>query len=279
MAAPVPTLTLFIGPQTQAGLALNLAIRENRPALLRAGLAAHPTRIASPLLRGVSNPKSDIGTRRARFAEMAGDGPSFHSALNFFGMTRKGFRNFELFPGSLAALEALAEAAEGVPMRVILTPDRLPDFFLATGSDLVAEWVRATGWELLYELSWAEIVANVRAVLPSAEVLVLTHRGLALGGAALAERLFGAVSGAVVGPVFLRETLNATGRAVLDRMALTAAPETAVAEELYSSFADRVDVETCRERLGLDRLTVKLLGQRLEEDLALMRAMRRVEVV
>ena len=31
--------------------------------------------------------------------------------------------------------------------------------------------------------------------------------------------------------------------------------------------------------LGLDRLTVKLLGQRLEEDLALMRAMRRVEVV
>ena len=48
---------------------------------------------------------------------------------------------------------------------------------------------------------------------------------------------------------------------------------------MHALFADRADLETCKERLGIDRLTHKLLMQRYDEDLARIGALDRVEVI
>ena len=78
---------------------------------------------------------------------------------------------------------------------------------------------------------------------------------------------------------FLREALTTTGRAVLGRIESDETPDEAVAGELYDSFALRFGPDECRDRLGLDRLTLKLLSQRFDEDIARMRGTSGVEVI
>lgn len=273
-----PRLTIFIGPQSAHGLAVNLAVRDNRPAMIQSGLIANPTRIASPALRSLADDGQTLDERRAAFTSFSADGPAFFAALNFLGAPHRGFRRSELFPEAEIHLGALAEVAGDRTFRMILAPDALPDLFLAAGSDVLEDRVTETPWEQLYELSWADLVEGLLDCLPKVELLVLTHAGLALGGHSLAERLFGPGAEAMDPRVFLRETLNVTGQAVLDRMGSGLPPETA-ARELYQSFAERADVETCRTRLGMDRLTRKLLHQRFDEDIGRIAAMDRVEVI
>ena len=268
MGTPFPNLTLFLGPQTQAGLALNLAIRNNRPGLIKAGLLAQPTRIASPALRGLLDRKRPLAERNAGFAAFMDQVPAFYAALNIFPMTHKGLPRFQLFPDAPAQLDALSEVVGYSRLRVIVTPDQLPDFFLAAGSEVLERAVRETSWDVLYELSWVDIVADLRASLPKAEILVLTPRGMALGQGPLVDRLLGPGAG-VVGPFhFLREALDVTGQAVLDRMDPDSQLTDEVAADLYASFALRADEAMCDERLGIDRVTRALLAQRFDEDMA-----------
>lgn len=278
MAGPFPRLTLFIGPQSGHGLAVNLAVRANRPAMMKAGLWAFPTRLASPALRSIADADSTLAERRAAFLALAEEGPSFYAALNFLGAPHHGFRKSELFPGAEAQIGCLAEVAEDLEFRFVLAPDALPDLFLAAGSDTLERRVSETPWEQLYEAGWTDLVDGLMDCFPYAELLVLTHSGTTLGGAPLAERLFGPGAEAVAAGAFLHAGLTPTGQAVLDRMGGAAPPEKQ-ARELYLSFADRADRETCRERLGIDRLTRRLLMQRFDEDLVRIAAMDRVEVI
>lgn len=278
MGDPFPGLTLFVGPQSGHALAINLAVRNHRPAMIRAGLAAYPTRLASPALRGLADPNRTLGERRDAFLALSGEVPSFYSALNFLGSPNKGFRNSELFPEAAIQLGLLAEVAGEASFRVILAPDALPDLFLAVESEAINEQIRDASWEQLFEVSWAELVAEIREALPASEVIVLTHAGVALGGAALAARLFGPASDVVEPRFFLREALSVTGQAVIDRMG-EGTPTDEVARDLYRSFARRVDDGACREALDMDRLTRKLLLQRFDEDLVDIAAMDRVEVI
>ncbi len=275
---PFPRLTLFLGPQSRHALAVNLAVRNNRPAMNRSGLAAFPTRLASPALRALANPDQSLDERRAAFRALSDNAPAFYSALNFLGASNKGFRTPELFPSAAIQLGLLAEVAEDQPFRVILAPDALPDLFLAVDSEILAEQIRNTAWEHLYEVSWAELVGEICDALPAAEVVVLTHRGVAVGGENVAEFLFGPAACEVASRHFLWEALNATGQAVLDRMGEGTPPDE-VARDLYRSFGNRVDETACREKLGLDRLSRKLLLQRFDEDLAEIAATRRVKVI
>ncbi|MBT8417192.1 MAG: hypothetical protein KJO42_07100 [Silicimonas sp.] len=278
MPGPFPSLTLFIGPQSSHGLALNLVVRDNRPGMVKAGLAAMPTRLASPALRSIADPNRTLDERRATFAGFSDEAPAFFAALNFLGAPHKGFRQAELYPDAEVQLGLLAEVAGEARFRVVLSLDDLPNLFLATGSDVLEDRVRATPWEQLYAVSWAELVAGVLDCLPGAEVLVLTHAGVALGGATLVARLFGPAAGVLNGRDLLQAGLNLTGQAVLDRMG-AATPDAAAARELYRSFADRADAAVCRERLGMDRLTRKLMLQRFDEDMGAIAAMDRVEVI
>lgn len=277
MVLGVPDLTLFLGPQTQHGLAINSVVREYRAAMIGAGLAAHPTRIASPALRRVADPTDAPEARREAFRTLKGENAAFYSALNFLGDLPKSFRGPAIFPD--AAIATLGEAAAGADLRIVLTPDALPDVFVSAGSDALDSQVRATPWEVLFELSWAELAAGLRQAVPQAEMLVLTHGGVALGGADLQARLFGAAAKSLPPYSFLRSTLNTTGQAVLGRIDAEKGPEPRMAAELYGSFADRAGPQVCRERLGLDRLTVKLLKQRYDEDIAAIASMDRVEVI
>lgn len=278
MSAQFPDLTVFIGPQSRHGLAVNLAVRDHRPAMIRAGLNAHPTRLASPALRSLVDPAKTLAERRASFDALAAEGPSFYSALNFLGAPQKGFRHSELFPEAESQLGGLAEVAGDRRFRLIIAPDALPELFLAANSDVLEERVRKTGWEHLYEIGWADLIVETHEALPGAEILVLTHPGTALGGDAFMRRLFGPAAGETNQRLFLRECLNETGKAVLDRMGEGAAPED-LQHELYRSFADRADAALCHERLGMDRLTRKLLLQRFDEDIAFIATLDRVEVI
>lgn len=278
MPGPFPDLTVFIGPQSRHGLAVNLAVRDNRPAMIRAGLNAQPTRMASPALRALADPDKTLEERRTAFDALTAEGPAFYSALNFLGAPHKGFHKAELFPEAESQLGGLAEVAGERAFRLIIAPDTLPDLFLAAGSAVLEDRVRATPWEQLYEIDWADLIADTHCALPQAEILVLTHKGTTLGGSALLERLFGSAAGAVDRRQFLREGLTTTGQAVLDRMGETV-PSDEVSGDLYRSFADRADAALCRERLGMDRLTHRLLMQRYDEDMERISALDRVEVV
>lgn len=278
MAGAVPSLTLFIGPASGHGLAVNQLVRDARPALVAAGLAAYPARLASPALRPIADPNRTLNERREAFADLSRGAPAFYAALDFLGAPRDGFRQSELFPDAEVHLGGLAEAAGPAPLRIVLAIDSLPDLFIATGSEAQDRRVRAAPWEQLYAVSWAELVAGMLECLPGAEVLVLTHRGAALGGAELMARLFGPGAEVLRAEGLLRACIGVTGQAVLDRMG-GAMPDAAAADELYGAFALRADEAQCRERLGLDRLTRKLLMQRYDEDLAAIRAMDRTEVI
>lgn len=278
MGDPFPRLSLFLGPQSGHALAINLAVRNQRPAMIRAGLAAYPTRLASPALRALADPNRTRDERREAFMALSGEKPAFYSALNFLGSPNKGFRSSDLFPEASVLLGHLAEVAGDTRFRVILAPDALPDLFLATESETVREQIRNTSWEHLFEVSWAELVAEIRVALPAADLVVLTHAGVALGGTVLAAHLFGPAADVVEPRLFLSESLNVTGQAVLDRMG-EGMPTDEVARDLYRSFARRVDQTACREALGMDRLTLKLMMQRFDEDLGEIAAMDCVEVL
>ena len=278
MTSPFPDLTLFIGPQSRHGLAVNLAVRDNRPAMIRAGLDAYPTRMASPALRSLADPDKTLAERRAAFDALTENGPAFYAALNFLGALHREFRRSELFPEAESQLGGLAEVANDRAFRLVVAPDLLPDLFLAGSVSGLEERVRKTAWEQLYEISWADLIAGVRSALPGADITVLTHSGVALGDEPLARHLFGPAAAIVDDALFLRECLNDTGKAVLARMG-GGSPPADVARDLYRSFADRVDAALCLERLGLDRLTRKLLMQRHDEDIERIRSLDRVEVM
>lgn len=278
MSVGFPWLTLFLGPASGHGTAINSAVRVHRAEMGVAGLKAYPKRAASPALRGLSDPNKTLDERREAYFAMADEGPAFYSALNFLDTSRQGFRQAELFDDAEIKFGALAEVAGQEALRIAIAIDNLPDLFIAARSDLADRLVREMGWENLYEASWAELIEDAVDALPGAEFLVLTHAGVAKGGVGLLERLFGPGAGVVDGRAILRDTLSVTGQAVLERMG-EGTPPNGVAEELYGSFADRADLETCKERLGIDRLTHKLLMHRYDEDLARIGALDRVEVI
>lgn len=278
MSGSFPDLTLFIGPGFSHGLAVHQVLRDNRKALFRAGLAAHPTRMASPALRAIADSNRTLDERREAFAGFSSSAPAFYAALNFLGSPYRGLRNADFFPDAEVQLGALAEVAGAARFRMVLALDSLPDLFMATELETLVERARATPWEQLYAASWADLLAGLLDCLPGAEVIVLTHAGLALGGEGLVERLFGPGAAVLNARDLLGQCLNVTGRAVLDRMG-EAMPDEASARELYQSFAARADAAACRERLGMDRLTRKLLMQRFDEDMARIAAMARVEVI
>ena len=77
----------------------------------------------------------------------------------------------------------------------MLAIDPLPEFFLAAGSEGLEARVRNTGWEYLYEISWAELVREVAAMLPGSPILVLTGKGTGAATEAVQARLFGTAAG------------------------------------------------------------------------------------
>lgn len=273
----LPPLTLFLGPQTAASLALNDIFRDFRLQFAAAGTLVLPSRLASPLIRRCLDDRP-LAERRADLHAELPKRPALVSAVNFFGPPEAGLMRRELFPDAEVALAGLAELT--TEARIVLAVDPLPAFFLAAGSEGLETRVRRTPWEDLYETGWADLVREVTLMLPGQEVIVLTGRGTGRATEDVLRRLLGPAVSALPTPhALLRRLISETGRAVLARMAEHELPEASRLAELHDSFAEPPSPEDIRDRLGIDKVTHVLLDQRFEEDLREMRAMDGVEVI
>ncbi len=272
----VPQLTIILGPQTRAALALNALVRENRQYLASKGMTVLPSRLASPMLRRAIDDRPEA-ERFAELDESTKPRPAILSAINMFGPPQAGMMRNELFPDAEVKLAGLGKITKGA--RIVLAIDPLPAFFLAADSTVLEERVRQTPWEVLFEVSWFDLVREIVEVLPDADFLVLSGQGVGRDPPGLAERIFGDEAKGLPNPhTLLRHLISETGHAVLDRMLTRGAPDVATLSDLYRSFAILPTRQEVKERLGIDRLTGILLQQRFDEDLQQIRTLPRVEV-
>lgn len=270
-------LTLLLGPQSRLALAINAVVRQQRGALAQGGLRALPARLSQPLMRRNLDPDEPLDVRREAFAEDT-EGPTFLSAVSFLGPPHTSLGDRELLPEAERWLAALGELSPR--SHVILTIDRLPAFFLASGSASLERRVRATPWETLYELRWSDLVDEILVALPDCKLTVLTPDAAAVRSPETLKLLFGEAAENLPDPyVLLRAMITETGHVVLDRVLAEGTPKRETLEELHASFNPMPDVNEVKMRLGTDKLTQTLLAQRFEEDLEIIQSMSGIEVL
>jgi len=270
-------LTILLGPQTTATQALNTILRESRHKLSDAGLFMFPSRLAMPILKRSIDDRP-LKERRAEFKKETERRPAFLSAINFLGPPHAGLARSELMPDAELALAGLQEIAPKACL--VMAIDPLPAFFLAAGSDALEARVRDTPWELLYELSWADLIREVTDMVPKARVMVLTTARVGAAPGKAFDRILGKYAEQVQpANAMLRHLISETGRAVLDRIEKQAAPDAETLEEVYSSFALKPSKDDIQQRLGIDKVTTALLEQRFQEDLDSIEKMPNVEVL
>lgn len=271
-----PDLTILLGPQTRVSLALNAHLRENRQYLNDEGFVALPSRLASPIVRRAIDDRP-LDERLAEFQSATDAGPAILSAINMFGPPQAGLAKGELFPDAeltLAGLDPIIGSA-----RIVLAIDVLPEFFLAAQSEALEDRVRKTPWEVLFELSWYDLVNELVALLPAASFLILAGARVGKSLPRLEETLLGSVAGTLPQPhTLMRHLISETGQAVLDRMLTRGHPDADTLADLHQSFALTASLADQRDRLGLDKVTSILLDQRFEEDLEKIAALPRVEI-
>ncbi|NNE78978.1 MAG: hypothetical protein HKN18_01790 [Silicimonas sp.] len=269
-------LTLIIGPQSRLALDLNALVRTHRQALGKAGLKALPSRVASPFLRRCLDPGEPLNDRQVAFRRETAT-PTVMSAVNLLGPPQAGLHGREMFPDAERLLFGLGQIAKTA--RIVILPDSLPRFFMASGSDTLEARVRETSWETLYDLSWADLVREIRQALPDADLFVLTPDGAVIQSETVLELVFGGAA-KVLDPLgLLRARLSETGIAVLDRMLETGAPNAKNLEEIYLSFARHPSVIEVQTLLGIEKITQTLLDQRFADDLDAIRTLPGTKVI
>lgn len=271
-------LTLILGPQTAGALHLNTFVRQAGGVLAKHGVRALPTRVASPLLRRCIDTDRPYRDRKAEFDREVDPRPAVLSALNMFGPPESALARGEFFPHAEPVLGPIGKIAGHC--QVVLMVDTLPRLFLAPGLERLEARVRATGWEVLYELGWADLARAITDRMKAAHLLVLTPRGMALRSPEVLERLFGPDITTITDPNWLfRQAVSETGHAVLDRLLQTETPDAATLKDLYASFAVHPSPEDIDRRLGIEKITSDLLDQRFQEDMDAIAALPRTEVI
>ncbi len=270
-------LTLLVGPQCRLALAVNAIVRQQRATLLAAGLRALPARLAQPLVRRNLDQNEPLDARREAFSEDT-EGPIFLSAVSFLGGPATSIGKRELLPEAEHWLAALGELSPR--SHIVLSIDRLPAFFMASGFAQLERRVRATPWELLFELSWADLVDEILVALPDCRLSVLTPELAAVRSPETLKLLFGDAAESLPDPyALMRAMISETGHVVLDRVLAEGRPKIATLEELRTSFGLEPQIEEVEKRLGIDKLTQVLLDQRFQEDLEAISEMQGIEVL
>lgn len=270
-------LTLLLGPQTRLGLAINALVRQQAGLFKKAGLRTLPARLSQPLMRRHLDPEEALDARREAFSKDI-EGTTFLSAVSFLGPPPVSLGERELLPEAERWLAALGELSPS--SHIILTIDRLPAFFMAAGSAPLERRVRNTPWEVLYELSWSDLIGEILVALPDCKLSVLTPGLAAVRSPETLKLLFGDAADALPDPyVLLRAVISETGHVVLDRLLAEGTPSITTLEDLSTSLSTVPTAEMIHERLGMDKLTQTLLNQRFEEDLEVIGEMAGIEVL
>lgn len=271
-------LTLVLGPQTTGALQLNTFVRQAGGVMAKHGVRTLPTRVAAPLLRRCIDTERPYRERKADFEREVASRPALLSALSVFGPPEMALAKGQFFPHAENVLGPIGKIAGHC--EVVLVVDSLPRLFLASDSEKLEARVRATGWEQLYELGWADLARAITDKMKAARLLVLTPQGMALRSPEVLERLFGNGITSLADPLWLfRQAINETGHAVLDRLLGSGTPDPATLKELHGSFAVQPSQEEIERRLGIEKITAALLEQRFGEDLDAMAGLPRTEVI
>ena len=276
----IPDLSILVGPYTRLTLAINAAIRTHRAAMAASGVVALPTRGASPLARALALGPGTGEERWATFLEAlpaAAEKPVFLSALNFLGAPAAAISARDLFPGAEELFTGLAGALT-TPSRLVIGIEPLHCFFAASASDALAARVAKTGWEALYEISWADLVEEILNCFPGAETIVVTPESGMLRPGQLSETLFGLAGQAIPSRAFQDAHLTTEGRAALSQIAPEHASEPTL-RELFERLGNVPEREVLASRFGIDRLTSTLLTQRFDEDVERLSAMEGVRLL
>ena len=264
----LPDLTLLTGPHTRLALAVNATVRRQRGALAAAGITALPNRSASPAARALALADALPEERWATFLnQIGGDRPKILSAINFFGAPPHSFMDGQLLPSTDTLCKGLAASTPEAP-RLVLSVEPLDQFFATGGSVPLARRVRATAWDMLYEVSWADVAGKIAAALPDAELCVMTPETALCRSGSLAQFLFGTEGAAEIAhEAWQAAHLSPEGQAALAQMPEQGVSETALIE-LGERLGNDAAVADLTEHFGIDGLTRTLLRQRYEEDLA-----------
>lgn len=275
--ADLPDVTVILGPQTRVAIALNAHLRENRHYLRMQGVTAVPSRLATPIVRRAIDERAEA-ERVEEFNAKATPRPIVLSAIGMFGQPQNGLANGELFPDAEVALANFAPFLK--QGRVVFCIDALPAFFLAAGAPALEERVRQTAWEILYELSWHELLSEIVDLLPDASFVILTQEGFGKDPRKALELILGSAGEGVPHPhTMLRQMIDQTGHAVLDRMLARGLSDKDTLVEVYKSFVMRPTKDDLKDRLGMDKVTNILLEQRFAEDLVEISKLSRVQVI
>ena len=245
-------VTLFVGAPTRLGTALNDFVRINGVALRAGGVEPRPNRLVTKALRAAIG-GTDNGASLAALLQVNAGVRPFLSALNGLGRPTTALRKSELFPEAERMLLGAAGVLGHRVGRVVLAVEPIHSLFLSIGFDDLAERVRNTRWEVLYEVSWADLAREVRAAFADTEIVVLTPFAVRDGATPLLHYLFGSVGFELADEVAGVTFLNA---------ARTADQST----EVYA-------------KIGIDHVTTDLLNQRFAEDMKAMAAMPGVRVM
>ena len=275
-------LTLFIGPQTRLGHALNDCARfaskdsENQDVLIL------PNRVATRTIRHIMMSGAPLEDQKAEYEERFGNGghPVVLSMLHVLGGAQTAFQKGELFPDSEVTLARLSALVGGRDTRIVATLDTLHHFFLAADTGPLHERVRKSGWEVLYELKWSDLVQEVVAAFPSAQILVLTPKGAAMQSESLLMSFFGEPFVSAHDTLLLaRLCLGDDGVRQLDRLLEEDALTPEALEHLIESMPFAHKDSEVHEKLGIDRVTMDLLQQEFLSDLDVIERMPGVRVL
>ncbi len=276
----IPDLTILVGPYTRLTLAINAAVRSYGAAMNSAGLVALPTRIASPLSRalalGPGSGEERLATFQAAIPAIA-EKPVFLSALNFLGAPASAISARDLFPGAAELLSGLGSTVTSPP-RMVVGVEPLHCFFATAGSDALAAQVAKTSWETLYEISWADLVEEIRQCVPEAEIAVITPESGMLRPQFLSHELFGPAAQLIPTRAFQDAHLTTEGQAALSQITPEQATEP-VLRELYEKLGNVPGRDALKTRFGIDGLTATLLTQRFEEDIESLAEMEGVRLL
>ena len=232
--------TLFVGPPTRLGHAVNDFVRLNTTQLRETGIFAVSNKTAIHALRSAIGENPDGAEIDAVLTAAVGR-QLFLSGLFALGRPATVLRDGAFFPEAERMLNGIAGALEGRIERVVVAIEPVHHLLLSVGRDEVVLQTARTRWEALYEASWVELVDVIARHFQGRDLVVLTPLATRDGTAPVLHHLFGEA-----GFEMASESSGAT-----------------LAEEGRQKYK----YIELMDKIGLDRVTCDLLDQRFDEDL------------